>query len=137
MYAATNFTNLKYQNRGLLAGITVPPLTPDLIRAMHMPGTPTELPEPSSAKDFFKPRGLLGMNLYRAELLGEFLLRRFPNGELPKKGSVPNNEIESISKFDSELRFPNCLITDALYRPIFRMFKISISTCVSLHGIFG
>lgn len=73
-------------------------LTPEIIKAACLPDPPTNTTAVFSVESLLSPRNLLGLMILRKALLPEFLLRRLIDGDkLPQRGSVPEDEVKSIS----------------------------------------
>jgi hypothetical protein len=104
MYGPTDMHTLPYLGMGRLSKLPLPLSTPEILAAaFDFEKPPTEISIPKHSDDYLRPRGLMGMNIFRRGLIAEFLIRgleRDENGglKLPDRGSASKEEIDKISK---------------------------------------
>jgi hypothetical protein len=89
--------------RGRISKLPLPPSTPDsLAAATDYETPPHNVSVPKTSDDYLRPRGIMGMNIFRRGLIAEFMIKgllRDDSGlKLPELGSASNEEIDEISK---------------------------------------
>ena len=98
MYGPTNLLSLAPVRRGGFKDFTLPPMSPQQLKAALIEPPPTETPAPKTPEEFMGPRMLLGLAVIGGNIVGEFLVRNLVDGELPEKGSVHEDAVKEISK---------------------------------------
>jgi len=102
-YGPTNMHQLPYLSSGRLSDLVLPPCTTELLKAAtDFDNPPTEIDIPLRVEDYTRPRGVMGLAVFRESIITEFILRGFiegPDGslELPAQGCVAAEEIDGIS----------------------------------------
>lgn len=71
----------------------------ELIKSAMFSTVQTSTAPVHGLEGFSKPRSLLGLSIFMKAIYPEFIARGLVDGKLPEKGSVPEDEIKSISTY--------------------------------------
>jgi hypothetical protein len=98
MYGPTDFLSLAPVRRGIFKDFTLPPLTPEILKAALIDPPPTESPPPKPLAEGLDLRTLLSLAVIGGVVVGEFLVKGLVDGGLPEKGCVDEETLKGISK---------------------------------------
>lgn len=107
MYGPTNMHDVQSLGMGRFSDFLPSPPTPELLIAVTtFDAPPTEITPPKNVEDYMRPRGRMGMEIFRESRIAEFLIKGLQKGEndelkWPERGSVSEEEINAISKTKS------------------------------------
>jgi hypothetical protein len=114
-YGPTNMHQLPYLRSGRLSALVLPSCTTELLKAAtDFDNPPTEIDIPLRVEDYTRPRGIMGLAVFRESIIAEFILRGFIEGpggslQLPTQGCVAAEEIDGISTISHKHYTLSCI----------------------------